>query len=276
MSTIMFPCAACVAAVCLAPSARADDDPGSAPEFPSASFSLQPDSKDAPPLPVENDTSFLKAWKGSVEFGLNGSAGNSESLNLRGGINLGRKTDAMETLVWANYAFATSAGDKSTSRGELGADQDWFINNSQWLLFVDGLVEYDEFQPWNWRLSGHLGFGYSFIKDDTTTLIGRLGAGFNQTLGGEEEQFTPEGLLGVDFTRKFSDRQKIYVSVDYFPSFDNFPDYRLNARAGWEIMVDTESKMTLRIGVEDRYDSNPGGTAENNDIDYFVLLGWGF
>ncbi len=246
--------------------------------LPPPGFSLQPESpdKDTPPLPVETETPFFKAWSGSVLFGLNGSDGNSENLSVRAGFNAERKTDAMHTKFWANYTYATDDGNKSESKGELGGRNDWFIKDTPWLVFVDGLIEYDEFQSWNWRLSAHGGIGYAFIRNDETTLIGRVGAGFNQTLGGPDEEFTPEGLLGVDFSHQITERQKIYANVDYYPSFRSFPDYRLWARAGWEIIIDPEASLTLKVGVEDKYNSNPGENIKKNDIDYFVLLGWSF
>src|SRR4051812_34000027 len=43
--------------------------------------------KDEPLIP------FLHGWKGGVEVGLNGSEGNSQSLNIHAGANAERKTD---------------------------------------------------------------------------------------------------------------------------------------------------------------------------------------
>jgi hypothetical protein len=50
----------------------------------------------------------------------------------------------------------------------------------------------------------------------------------------------------------------------------------MNAKAGWEIVVDPEVNMTLKLGVEDRYNDNPGPDRKKNDIEYFALLAWSF
>lgn len=264
---------AAVALVCAARGAGGEAGPGLDAEL---RVSLQPESAAPPPPPVEHDTPFLSAWHGKVELGLNGSAGNSESLNVRGVLGLERKTDELDTRLWANYSYATSEGDKDKSRGELGGRNDWMFKESAWLVFADALVEYDEFQAWDWRVSGHAGLGYAFIKDEKTTLLGRAGLGFNQTLGGPDEKFTPEGLLGIDASHQLTARQRISGSVDYLPSLRHFPEFRLVAKVGWEILVDPETKMSLKIGAEDRYDSTPGDDAKKNDIDYFAMLVWSF
>ena len=46
---------------------------------------------------------------------------------------------------------------------------------------------------------------------------------------------------------------------------------RVRARAGYEITLDPDHGMVLRLGVQDRYDSSPG-PAKRNDVNYFVTL----
>ena len=264
--------AACIGSA----SARGEDPPRTHALDTGAGFSLRPDPVETSPVPPESETPFFIELKVTVEFGLDGSSGNTEGLNLRGGISLHRTTDSNDTKAWANYAYATADGEANQSRGAIGARNDWLLSPSPWLYFADALLEYDEFESWNWRVSGHGGFGYEFVKDEDTSLVGRAGAGFNQTLGGDDPLFTPEGLLGLGITHALSKRQTISASIDYFPSFLDIADYRVVARAGWDIVVDPETRMSLKIGARDEYDSRPGGTASNNNLDYFALLAWGF
>jgi len=44
----------------------------------------------------------------------------------------------------------------------------------------------------------------------------------------------------------------------------------------YSILVDPELNMSLRLGVENRYNSNPGGNDKKNDLDYFLALVWAF
>ena len=85
----------------------------------------------------------------------------------------------------------------------------------------------------------------------------------------------PELVFGTDYSYKFDDRQSFDLTVDYYPRIDNFSQFRLRARAAYQIILDKDNGITLRLGVQDRYDSNPGG-ALRNDLNYFATLGFIF
>lgn len=230
----------------------------------------------APPVPADRD-SIWKGWDGSIEAGLNGSDGNSESLNIRAAFNAARKSESAETSFKSEYAYATTGGDKDKNRWFNELRHDWLLGRDQrWSIFALGQVEYDDFQDWTWRLSAFAGPGYKLIKTDKTTLNLRAGGGITKYIGGERNEIIPEGLLAGDMTHQLTERQKLTAAVEYYPSFKNFDEYRIVARAGWEILIDPEVNMMLKIGVEDRYDSEPGEGFKKNDIDYFATIGWKF
>lgn len=228
---------------------------------------------DAPPA---DPVSWTEGWKGTVEFGLNGSDGNSESLNFRAGTSAKRETSDYDTTASLVYSRAASDGVVTTNKAELNLRNDWKFKDSPWRVFALGKAEYDDFQAWEYRLSAFGGVGYEVIKDDTTFLLLRAGLGFSKELNSPENKITPEGLLGADFSYKVSERSKFTSSLDFYPSLDEFPDYRFNLKAAYEILVDPETKMSFKIGAEDRYDSDPGAGAKKNDIDYFALLVWSY
>ncbi len=49
----------------------------------------------------------------------------------------------------------------------------------------------------------------------------------------------------------------------------------MRARAAYEYILDPEMGMILRLGAQDRYDSNPGN-AKRNDLTYFATWGLKF
>ncbi|MEQ8770867.1 MAG: DUF481 domain-containing protein [Phycisphaerales bacterium] len=224
-----------------------------------------------PPPPPK----FFEGWEGSVEAGINGTTGNSENFNFRLALDAQRLTEDMETRFDALYRYATQEGEDTTNRFETGLRNDWLFNDSPWRLFAQGRYEYDEFQDWDHRISGFGGVGYEFIDNDTTTLIGRAGLGGAQTIGGDEEEFTPEGLLALDVTHKLSDNQKIAAGTEVFPALDPFGDYRVNSYADYTVKVNPDNNMFLKLGVRHRWDSDPGD-AKRSDLDYYLTLGWGF
>ena len=44
-------------------------------------------------------------------------------------------------------------------------------------------------------------------------------------------------------------------SAEYAPDVQDFRNYRLKSQANWEIVIDAEDNLSLKIGVLDRYDS---------------------
>ena len=219
---------------------------------------------------------WLDGWKGTVEAGLNGSDGNTEQISFRIAASAKRTTERMETTVGASYQYATSDGVESENRFEASGLNDWLNKGSRWRYFATGKYEFDEFQDWDHRLSGYVGVGYEFIKNDKTTLIGRAGLGGAYEIGGQNEEFNPEAMLGLDYTRKLTERQSLTASTEFYPDLSDLSEFRMINRAGWQITVDPETNMFLRLGAEHRHDSDPGKGFKHNDLDYYLTLGWDF
>lgn len=230
-----------------------------------------------PPPPPPPPESFLEGWKGKVELGLNGTDGNSETLNLRAGAEAKRVTATAETKLTLTYAYATDDGQTSKNRLEFEGRQDWlFAEGSPWGFFLIGRYEYDDFQDWDYRLSGFAGPSYTFIKSEATLLRGRVGAGATREFGSSRNEVIPEGLVGVDVEHKLDERQSLFATLEYLPSFDDAPNYRLVGKAGYEILLDPESAMSLKLGATDKYNSSPGAGFKKNDVEYFLTIGFNF
>lgn len=232
-------------------------------------------------VPIVGDVPLprtLRGWTGHVELGLNGADGNSESFNVRAGAGATRKGEIWDATAKFVYTRNTSGSDVTRNRFDANMRNDFRLEkDSRWRIFATTAYEYDDFQDWQHRLSQGAGIGYAFIEDDRTTLIGRLGAGVSGELGRDDgDDWTPELIVGVDLEHQFTERQKVFATLDVLPSLENFTDYRLTAKAGYEIIVDPESGMALRLGIEDRYDSTVTGGKKRNDLEYFVLLAWNF
>jgi putative salt-induced outer membrane protein YdiY len=221
---------------------------------------------------------FFHGWKGGVELGVNGSEGNTENLNARAGVTMERKGAIMDNKASLTYNRATSNSQTTANRFVADLRNDYkFAKGSPWRVFTHGSYENDDFQQWQHRITLDAGIGYGFIENETTTLIGRLGLGATKKIGGgSENKWTPEAIIGGDFSHKINERQKIFATVDLRPSLDPTGPYRVDAKAGWELLVDPDTKMSLKVGVEDRYDSNPGSGKKRNDFQYFAMLVWSF
>jgi len=54
-----------------------------------------------------------------------------------------------------------------------------------------------------------------------------------------------------------SERQKLFAAADYLTALDDFGDYRLNGKAGWEMLADPVWNLSLQLAVCDATTARP-------------------
>jgi hypothetical protein len=217
-----------------------------------------------------------KIWDGSFDLGLDGSEGNSDTLNVHCGFHANRKTESNILTFSADYLKQSADSVTTTDRLFSEGRFEWLFHDSRWSWYVHETLEYDEVAPVNDRDTADAGFGYRLIKIDTTTLVTRFGGGYsNEYHGPEIGEIYPELVLSVQLEHQISKRQKILGLVEYAPEVTNFERYRLRIQAAWELLLDEEKKLSLRLGALDLYNSVPDG-AQPNDLDYALMVMWKF
>lgn len=216
-----------------------------------------------------------KLWEGSLELGLNGSDGNSQTFNFRTGAKVKRKTEADALTGDFDYRQNSSNSIETANRAFLDWRFEHFFKPTPWTWFLHGTVEYDEFRQYDLLVSLDTGLGYQWLKNETTSLITRLGAGATDRIGGPDEGITPEAVFGIEGEHRLSKKHKLCASVEYRPDVTDFQNYRINAKADWEVLLDEAHHLSLKLGLLDRYDSEPGDSLAN-DIDYAATLLWSF
>lgn len=212
-------------------------------------------------------------WDRSVELGLNSSEGNAEAFSLRAGAAAKRKTEWNELGFDLSYAKATANDVETQHNALLNTNYEHFLGESRWTGFSKVGLEYDEFRAFDLRFWINVGFGYQFIDRENLNWKGRFGGGTSREFGGPDDQWVPEALFGTDFEHQLNDCNKLTATIDYFPSWEDYADYRLVAVLGWEILLSAEHDLSLKLSLNDRYDSTPNGRRPN-DVNYALLLLW--
>ncbi|MGL6074032.1 MAG: DUF481 domain-containing protein [Fimbriiglobus sp.] len=216
-------------------------------------------------------------WSGSTELGLNGASGNANLFNFRFGINAERKvTDNIFTTDFL-YTYTENEGVTTVQQALWNARDEILFAGTPWSLFGAINLEYDELRAYNFRVGLYAGVGYLVVDNETTTFKLRAGAGAVRELGtgNLEDRWVPEMVFGYDFKYKISDRGSFLSVMDLYPRIDDFSQFRLRVRLGYEHILDPERGLILRTGLQNRYDSDPGN-AKRNDLTYFVTLGMKF
>lgn len=220
-------------------------------------------------------------WESSAELGINGGSGNSQSFNVTTGFDTKRTRGLDETKIGFKYINNKSNDVLVASNARLNLDWERKFPEtidggpSRWSWFVKNAYLYDDFRPFDLRVTFNTGLGYRFLENDVQSLKGRFGVGATKEIGGVNDSWVPEALFGLDYRRQLSKKQKLEATVDFFPSWEDFSDYRVVTDVSWEVLLDEVSNMSLKMNINDRYDSTPDG-AKANDIFYSLLLLWKF
>jgi hypothetical protein len=214
-----------------------------------------------------------KEWTGGFDFGFNGTAGNSENLNLRAYAET--KRERADSIWTANalYTYGMTGNLRIQNRLLFNTKYEWLFGCSPWSYWVSGSAEYDQFRTYDVLLAGHTGVAYAWWKNDVSMFKTRLGFGGSDTLGGTDDKFKPEMLVGVDYEQKFGDRTKLVIAGNVMPDISRWSEYRAEARATYEVLLDAEHNIVFKVGMIDRYVSNSQGS-KPNDIEYFTALAW--
>lgn len=245
-------------------------EPAPASPLPSgAGDGLFPD-KPPPPPP--------KIWRGSADIGLNGASGNTNVFSGRTNWHVERKTDRNLFITDFQYNYLRQDGNTDQQQAILNTRDEIPFVGKPWSLFSAGQIEYDELRDYRFRVGQYAGVGY-LVADATHCLFRvRAGAGANRELGvdGAENQWVPEAVFGYDLRYRFDERNALASVLDYYPRIDKLAgQFRVRARVAYEVIIDPDKGTVVRVGVQDRYDSNPGNSFRN-DLTYFVTFGLKF
>ena len=179
-------------------------------------------------------------WDTGIELGLNGSSGTNDAFSLRTGGYIRRESRFSKLDLSTYYNRTTSGGVTTQNNAQFDARNDWLLDDSSpWTLFGLGTVFYDQFQTYNLQTNADSGIGYRFLHEKDLQLVGRAGAGASREFGGPENHWVPESIVGFEYSQQLSATQKFYGKLDYYPSLENFNDYRLVGDVGWEVVLDS-------------------------------------
>lgn len=245
----------------------------------SAIVTPDPDTPDAPADAEEADEQTTieaeeeSPWEVELSFGLNGTAGSTQTENIRLGAAAKRTTESNETSLNLSYHLARDEGDNTENRFELRGRHDYLFEDSPWRAFAQASFVDDQFQDFNQQYRGNAGVGYEFINNDDTFLLGRFGAGAVYETDADPEELSPELLFALEYEHAITDNSNIALSTEVYPDLRNDAEPRITNRGSYDITLSEEKNLSLRLGAEHRY--NP--QEENrNEVDYFVLLVYAF
>lgn len=263
-----------------APKVEAKPAPAPAAAPQPAQVKLEPKKPVAPTNPVEalladDEKPFLEGWKRQIELGITGTTGPIDSQNYRAYVNLTRATTLQNTVATLVYVRGENNFGVTQDRAEFSARNDWKIAGGKWSMWASARMEWDNRQRWDGRVSAAGGLGYVIEQNEKLKLVGRVGAGLAREINGDNAVIPEAGIVALSADYKINDKWNAYANAEFFPNGKTWGDYRTVTRAGFNLVVDPELKMNLRLGTEYRFDSTVRSDS-TNALDYFAVLGFSF
>ncbi len=225
--------------------------------------------RDAPPEP-------RPTWNYKIEFGLIGTHGNNEELNVRAGFNAERTSEHNRLALDASYRFGTSRGDTTENKWAAGAISEWPFKTTPWTAFMQGRVESDEFASWDYRLTSGGGVQYKLLDGlpvraadanlGHIDLTLRTGLGLRQEFGSNNDGLAPEGLLGAATHWEISPRTRVNAETTFYPDLSDAGEFRFVSKADWTIDINHMDGISFKIGLEHEYESQVDPGLDHNDL----------
>jgi putative salt-induced outer membrane protein len=219
-----------------------------------------------------------EGWNTSLALGANLNQGNTETMGINAALATERKTEKMEYRlgIEANYGENTTvAEDGSENRDKTAQNGKAYAHIKRLLgapyIYTDHSILHDEIGGIDYRATIGGGGGMYATNNDKDKL--GLELGFAYIIEKFESGEDDDGVslrLAARHDHTFSETAKCWASLEYLPDTDAFEDFLLHAEIGTETMLN--STLSVRVVAQDRYDSEPPGGREENDLSLVAAL----
>ncbi|MCM8534204.1 MAG: DUF481 domain-containing protein [Lentisphaeraceae bacterium] len=217
---------------------------------------------------------FQDEWLKKIWFDFRRTDGNSDEKNVKVGVDLTWLYELSTFKVYGRWADEEDNGAQTADEWRLGADYEQRYKDSRSSWYVRAEYERDKIDDIKLSQTYAAGYGYYFIKEDPTTLRGRVGLQYRIDEYYEDEKSDSMGLdFGLNFKTDLSEKVKWFTDITYTPSFeDPTSDYKIKHASGLSMPLGTEWNMYLKSGVEHDYNSKPSEGKKHLDTEYFLRL----
>lgn len=248
-----------------------------------------------------------KLWTGRAELGLNGQTGNKERIDVRAGVDMNRKAEAMRLNLYLKGQYAETNSARSANEILGGTRAEWDLSERTY-VFGKLDLEHDEFEDLEVRATVTSGLGHFFVKREKLELKGWLGAGYEHETFKKDVEPLPKDLpkpttlaesvrrivlitqqdtsvttttdevvaeAGYSYQQDIKKNFRFKNGITYYPSVDDpFGQYRVTADTALEFPVGTTPEWTVRTGVRNEFDARPQADVDKLDTTYYLNLGY--
>jgi putative salt-induced outer membrane protein YdiY len=225
-------------------------------------------------------------WESSAAAGVTLTKGNSDTFLGTLSLSAVRKAERDEVLLGASATYGTTEQEITLPTGVTIEEDETTTANANAFgqynhLFTDRFyggirldLLHDAVADVKYRATLSPLVGYYLIKNPTTRLAVEAGPSLiAERVGNESDEYVAL-RFAERFEHKFSDRAKVWQSIEYLPQVDDFENYIINAEIGAEAALTT--KLSLRGTLQDTYDNVPAPGRKKNDLKLITSLVYKF
>jgi len=212
----------------------------------------------------------------ALNAGLTMTDGNSETMAANAGLVTEGEKEGLGSViagVEGNYGESTVDDVEETTVENAKA----YANVKKTLsprtfASLDGSVLYDDIALIDYRATVGPGLGAYLVKNDKRSLSLEAGPSYVW----EKVDGATDDYLALRFAERYSCQAtktaKLVQSLEYVPEAEDFDNYLLTGEIGVEAAINDH--LSLRVVVQDKYDSTPAADAEHNDVSLIAGLGF--
>lgn len=224
-----------------------------------------------------------EGWESSLSLGGNMTEGNSKTRTANGSLvgAYARGKNECRLGIEGNYGeteVSTTDGTNTVEEMDTNVQNAKVFVTGKHILderlygYTDNSLLYDKIADLDYRLIVGVGPGYYLVKSDTSKMGVEAGVAYVVEDYGDNDQNDdfPAFRVAERLDHKLSDTAKLWESAEYLPKADDFGVYLVNAEAGVEAALNV--KLSLRLVLQERYNSDPADGKERSDTSLVAAL----
>jgi putative salt-induced outer membrane protein YdiY len=226
----------------------------------------------------------------TLNAGLTMTDGNSETMAANVALKTEGEREGLGSVIAGaefNYGESTVSGtavDPATGESVATESKETTVENAKifanvkktlspkTFAYLDGSVLYDDVALIDYRATLGPGLGVYLLKNDKRTLTLEAGPSYVW----EQVDGANNDYLALRFAQRYACQAtktaKLVQSLEYLPEAEDFDNYLLVGEIGVEAAINDH--LSLRVVLQNKYDSTPAPGAERNDLSLIAGLGF--
>ena len=214
-------------------------------------------------LPTPTSTPHAdRDWRRNLDFGMNQTKGNTETLRYSLGLDALKEEDADLFRLRAKGLYGESDGNKDTENAYAGFRYERLLNPE---LYALGNLDWitDTIADLRYRVTAIASPGWRLIRTEETLVNLEAGAGYIQEKKDSEEKGYAAGRAAITIERVANAHVILWCAAEYLPKLADPGVFFVNAEAGAASYITRD--LSLNICYQERYDSTPVEGKKNAD-----------